>query len=59
VSSPYKLKKQSKKLPGGHDKLAEELGTVKVFKLSKVAGELHRFLQGVSIAFEKILSLEG
>jgi hypothetical protein len=29
------------------------------FKLSKVAGELHRFLQGVQKAFENNLSLEG
>jgi hypothetical protein len=31
---------------------------VKVFKPSKVAGELHRFLQGVQKAFENNLSLE-
>jgi hypothetical protein len=47
MSSPYKLRKQSEKLPGGNEKLAEELGTLEVFKPRKVAGELHRFLQGV------------
>jgi hypothetical protein len=47
VSSPYKLRKSSEKLPGGHKKLIEELGTLEVFKPSKVTRELHRFLQGV------------
>jgi hypothetical protein len=58
VSSPYKLRRKGEKLPGGHEKLAEELGTLEVFKPSKVAGELHRFLQGVQKAFENNLSLE-
>jgi hypothetical protein len=39
--------RRARKLPGGHEKLAEELGTLEVFKPSKVTGELHRFLQGV------------
>jgi hypothetical protein len=44
VSSPYNLRKKSKKFPVGHEKLTEELGTLKVLKSIKVAGELHRFL---------------
>jgi hypothetical protein len=58
VSSPYKLRRKGEKLPGGHKKLTEELGTLEVFKPSKVAGELHRFLQGVQKSFENNLSLE-
>jgi hypothetical protein len=50
--------KQSERPPGGNEKLAEELGTLEVFKPSKVAGKLHRFLQGVQKAFENSLSLE-
>jgi hypothetical protein len=59
VSSPYNLRKQSEKPLGGHEKLAQELGTLEFFKTSKVVGELHRFLQGVQKAFENNLSLEG
>jgi hypothetical protein len=44
-------------LPGGHEKIAEELGTLEVFKLSKVARQLNRFLR-VQQLFENILSLE-
>jgi hypothetical protein len=59
VSSYYKLRRKGKKLPGGHEKLAKELGTLEVFKLSKVVGELHRFLQGVQKGFENGPSPEG
>jgi hypothetical protein len=59
VSSHYKLRRKGEKLPRGQEKLAEELGTLEVFKLSKVARELHRFLQGVQKgAFENNLSLK-
>jgi hypothetical protein len=54
VSSPYKLRNPSEKLPGGHEEILKELGTVKVFKPSKVAGELCIFLQGVQIGVSRI-----
>jgi hypothetical protein len=50
--------RKGEKFPREHEKLTEELGTVKVFKPSKVAGELHRFLRGVQKSFENNLSIE-
>jgi hypothetical protein len=58
VISPYNLRKTSEKLPGGHKKLAEELGTLEVLKSSKFLGELHKFMQGEQKAFKNSLSLE-
>ena len=50
--------RKGEKLPGGHEKLAEEIETLEVFKPSKFAGELHIFMEGVQEAFENNLSLE-
>jgi hypothetical protein len=59
VSSYYKLRRKGEKLPGGHEKLTKELGTLEVFKSSKVVGELHRVLQGVQKGFKNSPSIEG
>jgi hypothetical protein len=43
-SSSYKIRRKGEKLPRVQEKLAKKLGTLEILKLSKVVGELHRFL---------------
>jgi hypothetical protein len=53
-SSPYKIRRKGEKLPGGKQNLAEELGTLEVFKLRKVTeGSLCKTLQGVQKEFQE------